>query len=356
MLRIVKRGYGSKVDQYVYNLRKGVENIEFPKISTSKFYQIRSEMHPVLETLLARYPNVDHAFGYGSKVFSQGVDVNGSQLDMIFTVSNSQQFHKANIETHSNDYSGLKIFGSNVVSKVGDMGAGVYFNPFVNHVVGDANNGKEVEIELKYGVCSRETLIDDLINWRTLYLAGRLHKPVAVVKNDSQLDILQRYNLMSAVRVALIFLGKETVTKGELYMVIAGLSYMGDPRMNGGENPDKVRNIVDNQYELFGYLYKDIIEDMGDFVVNINDGDVLKVNMDEAKLLDVVESLPAVFKERVASINHASLKMRLEAAIVQTVSGAALLQSIKGILTAGVVRGYRYALAKRSKYNKHKKR
>ena len=31
---------------------------------------------------------------------------------------------------------------------------------------------------MKYGVISVRSLLDDLLNWRTLYMSGRMHKPV----------------------------------------------------------------------------------------------------------------------------------------------------------------------------------
>lgn len=33
---------------------------------------------------------------------------------------------------------------------------------------------------IKYGVVSVDTLCNDLLNWETMYLSGRLHKPVSI--------------------------------------------------------------------------------------------------------------------------------------------------------------------------------
>lgn len=41
----------------------------------------------------------------------------------------------------------------------------------------------------------------------------------------------------------------------ELYMTIAGLSYMGDPRMSYFENPNKVKNLVTPVLSKFREIY-----------------------------------------------------------------------------------------------------
>jgi translocator assembly and maintenance protein 41 len=51
-------------------------------------------------------------------------------------------------------------------------------------------------------------------------------------------------NLTSAINVALLLL-PETFTEQDLYATIAGISYMGDPRMSvGGDDPQKIQNMI----------------------------------------------------------------------------------------------------------------
>ncbi|GAV28886.1 hypothetical protein PMKS-002364 [Pichia membranifaciens] len=357
---------------------------------------------------------------------------------MILAVSDPLAWHKQNIMQHSSDYSFLKFLGPSAINYVSNLGAGIYFNPFV-----DVNiNG--TPLELKYGVTSVDTLIDDLANWSTMYLAGRLHKPVAIVQNSPQLLFLNQYNLANAVKLSALLLNKQSIKESELYLSIAGLSYMGDPRLKvQGENPDKVKNIVENQFSLFKNLYKPILDNYFPNLIQSIHGDsdsgdrVYHVNLSEEQIAHIIIELPRKFRSRLFNIlkerygnelakdllvqemiaeptlkvltskpigsestvsyndllgftqtSSASLlseipkhdweylpteykveispfirklasdlkqhpeilRSTLSQTVEDTVGSSALVQSVKGILTAGVVRSWKYAAAKRRKY------
>jgi len=113
-----------------------------------------------------------------------------------------------------------------------DWGAGLYYNPYITV------NG----IMIKYGVVNLDTLARDLSEWDTLYLAGRLQKPVKILRDDPRIRLSNQVNLISALRTALLML-PEHFTERQLYERIAGLSYLGDPRMSSllaSEAPNKV--------------------------------------------------------------------------------------------------------------------
>jgi translocator assembly and maintenance protein 41 len=104
-----------------------------------------------------------------------------------------------------------------------------------------------------------DNLCSDLLNWNTLYLAGRMHKPLRIIKDDARVRLTQQVNLTSAVRVALLTL-PEAFTEIELFERIAGISYSGDPRMLlPAENRGKVANIVRKQSPQFKELYHRLV-------------------------------------------------------------------------------------------------
>ncbi|KAK4569472.1 Mitochondrial translocator assembly and maintenance protein 41 [Recurvomyces mirabilis] len=181
-------------------------------------------------------------------------------IDFIFGVSHTQHWHSLNLAQHPGHYSGLKYlpYASAAISKVqDDLGAGVYFNPFITV------NGTMI----KYGVVNLDTLGRDLSDWSTLYLAGRMQKPVKILRDDPRMRLANQVNLISALRTALLML-PESFTERQLYERIAGLSYLGDPRMTSflgmgaSENPNKVSNIVGAQLPGFRQLYVPLIENL----------------------------------------------------------------------------------------------
>ncbi|GME70574.1 unnamed protein product [Ambrosiozyma monospora] len=200
------------------------------KFGSNQLVSNDAKMDKLLKNILWEFnAPIRFAFGYGSKVFSQGAqsDLSNAQMDMMFAVSYPDHWHSLNINQNPDHYSSLKHLGSNFIAKVEEFGAGVYFNPFVkmNFKKTKAVEGGE-NLELKYGVTSVNNMMDDLTNWRTMYIAGRLHKPTAIIRNSPAMSLLNQYNLTNAIKLSLLLLNKHKVKESELYLKIAELSYM----------------------------------------------------------------------------------------------------------------------------------
>ncbi|KAI8072545.1 mitochondrial matrix Mmp37 [Gongronella butleri] len=287
-------------------------------------------------------------------------------IDFIFGVSHPEHWHAMNMQQHPHHYSSLRHLGSNAVSFLQDrFGAGVYFNPYVEV------NG----VVIKYGVVSIDRLCRDLIDWETLYVAGRMHKPVKILCDDARVRLANQVNLTEAVRVALLTL-PENFDQVELYERIAGISYVGDFRMTVGENPNKVRNIVGAQLDHFHRLYFSLLDDLpnvailnnGRFQQNLNPKFrglmvqklprtlydlIMKEHRDHAarKHIEVPLNKFATYQQIAASPD---LPLYMDQSLRAVIGRPALTQSIKGIFTAGIGKSSRYASAKLGKWVKAK--
>lgn len=364
---------------------------------------------------------IRYAFAYGSGVFPQSKpdgrvasaeeiarvhpkappavqraqDGTPKMIDFIFGVTFTQHWHSLNLKQHRGHYSGLGGLGSSAVSYVQDkMGAGVYFN---THVV---VNG----ILIKYGVVNIDTLCRDLTEWDTLYLAGRLHKPVKILRDDARVRLANQINLLSALRTALLLL-PEKFTERELYNTVAGISYLGDPRMTlPTENPQKVSNIVGNNLPNFRGLYSPLIENLPnvEFDGPKNTGSpegnlTLRQDMDPVRRGNMVRRLPKAFRSklyfqyqkklaipqvdfdtmmdadaasssvsfssaagknhsaqgfemRIAQDDPAELKANVRQVIKRTIGWPSTTQSLKGLLTGGFRKSLGYVWEKVGKY------
>ena len=384
---------------------------------------INNEFKEALRQILWQFrAPIRYAFAYGSGVFPQTGSSSmepsslhpkpspaistmqkgsGKMIDFIFGVSYTQHWHSLNLQQHRDHYSAVGSLGSSFVSRIQDnYGAGVYFNPYITV------NGTLI----KYGVVNLDTLCRDLSEWDTLYLAGRLQKPVKILRDDPRVRLANQVNLISAVRTALLLL-PPGFTEQDLYNTITGISYLGDPRMSlGVENLHKVANIVRHQLPNFRRLYAPLIENLPNVSFQdprcsspswIDDPDtnaILVQDMDPKKRGNMVRRLPKNFREKlyfqyqskfqipqlefnkmmesssdedpsrvkrkqggpfeqqVAGDEQISLNKEVSATITKIIKWPSYSQSVKSIVTAGLKNSWRYLKEKWEKNREGRKK
>ena len=203
-----------------------------------------------LAELLDAFPPVKFAFAYGSAVVPQAnytaAQRAAAMVDLVFAVDAPAAWHDANLAVHGAHYSaaGWVGGGAGAAALQERWGAGIYYNPLVR-VRGRL---------LKYGVIRAATLRDDLRHWSTLYVSGRMHKPVRVLRPCEATRAAAAANHRAALAAALLQLPAR-FSEGELYRAVCGLSYAGDVRMGVAESPHKVRDIVAAQLPALRELY-----------------------------------------------------------------------------------------------------
>lgn len=379
---------------------------------------IDQEFKEALRQILWKFrAPIRYAFAYGSGVFPQSGSSSGGSsalhphpspaistvqkgegkmIDFIFGVSYTQHWHSLNLQQHRDHYSAAGYLKSYAVSRIQDSwGAGVYFNPYITV------NGTLI----KYGVVNLDTLCRDLSEWDTLYLAGRLQKPVKILRDDPRVRLANQVNLISAVRTALLLL-PPNFSEHQLYSKIAGISYMGDPRMSlGAENLNKVNNIVKHQLPEFRRLYAPLIENLpnvtfkdarcnaSDWVDDPDTNANLVQDMDPRKRGNMVRRLPKAFRsklyfqyqskyqipraqfdkmmeeqndtdptrvkrqqggdfeQRIARDEQQALTNAISAALTKVIKWPSTTQSLKAIVTSGFAKSWRYL---KEKWEKNK--
>lgn len=323
---------------------------------------------PLYTRILSKFPqNFSFVFAYGSGVKKQLTDGKFSGksklIDLIFCVDNPSKWHEANLKENASHYSALKYLGHGAIAKL-QVGAGakVYYNTLV------PLDG----VFIKYGVVSTQDLITDLLEWSDLYLAGRLHKPVEILKKSTNIELQTalQLNLQSAVHAALLILPEE-FTEYQFYHTISNLSYGGDFRMTFGENKNKVDNIVRPQLVGFRNLYKPLIRSLTDYVefpvLNLNDEEpqtfhppACKQDVSPLAKLHHLNQLPRWPQKALTRFwNRGTLRQDTEdvlraiaydpdcdVIVQQCINGivwqSSVRQSLKGILTAGFFKSVMY--------------
>ncbi|CAF2392117.1 unnamed protein product [Rotaria sp. Silwood2] len=318
-----------------------------------------------LSNILANFPSnytinghnnqqhITFAFGYGSGVLKQQQDINKStnqnQIDLIFAVNNSFKFHEENLQLNPHHYSFLRHFGVSTITRIQETrGARIYFNPYVKF-----NNDSNTLY--KYGIISRKHLIRDLLDWETLYVAGRLQKPVSVIQidqTDQDLIYALKTNLNSALHVALLLLPEEFTLK-DLFLKIASLSYQVLPQI------DVFINLYSNLILNDTHLHWNKIRTLDTMVKqDVSPTSIFKrlLALPKHVITNIMESITLKtrqYQDTEEVIRKLCLstqrREKIEHAVRSIVKRSSITQTFKGVLTAGFLRSTRYALAKLKK-------
>lgn len=219
-----------------------------------------------ISTVLDYFPEVEFAFAYGSGVIEQSgynyqppskqATTDYPMVDFIFVVKDSESWHKENLQKNPDHYSSLIPMKERSIAWFQDnIPAHFWFNAYAPFPLKEDHPHKG-KLLMKYGVINQQNAVKDLSEWTNLYLAGRLHKPVRILRSNSQYDQLMSFNRDSAIKTSLLLL-PERFSEMDLYLSIAGLSYLGDIRMRvGAENPKKVSNLVTPIVNHYQKLYQ----------------------------------------------------------------------------------------------------
>uniref|UniRef100_A0A3Q3WWA1 Phosphatidate cytidylyltransferase, mitochondrial n=1 Tax=Mola mola TaxID=94237 RepID=A0A3Q3WWA1_MOLML len=248
--------------------------------------------------ILSQFPqDISLAFVYGSGVFKQHGTNQGqmekNMLDFVIAVDDPVTWHTMNLLQNRKHYSILKLLGPNMISSIqNEHGASVYYNTLV------PVDGRII----KYGVISTESLIDDLMHWKTLYVAGRLHKPVKMLvqSENGKLRAALVANLKSAVTASFLML-PESFSEEDLFLQIAGLSYAGDFRMVIGEDKSKVYNIVKDNIQHFRILYSNILRDCPQVVYKPQQGKLEVDKSPEGQFIQLM-ALPRTLQQKITKL------------------------------------------------------
>ncbi|CAE8622490.1 unnamed protein product [Polarella glacialis] len=324
--------------------------------------KVSSSLWP-LDLDLKRFPAIDCVIGYGSGVFRQA-GYNSSKrpmVDLVFVVPDARvdDWHRQNLSSNPDHYSGLRLLGAPAVACVQRWGPGLYYNPHVSLTCKDGGT-----VEAKYGVVSREALMRDLKDWSWLYMAGRMHKPFTLeFPEEPQAEMLSAVasNRRAALSAAVLTSGwsdpSARLSLSELLCFLVRLSFDGDIRLGIAENPNKVSNIVAAQATDLWDVYLPIALDLGIDVSAVrenypaSEGSAVGLDVSPEGRRRLFLELPDAIQRRAAFLVDSRAPWEdggevLRKVLRGIVRESSLSQTAKGLLTAGPARGARYALQK----------
>ena len=285
---------------------------------------------------------------YGSSIaYQSGYSENEKkQVDLIVIVDDIKKFYEENLKKNRYMYKLTpSIYFRYASSQKLRKHAAICYTTHIDY--GDDT--------YKMGVIEKRDVIDDLLNWKTFYIAGRFQKEMFTAISNPEIERANQVNKKNALTVALLLLDKENPTLDDLYQQICSLSYMGDNRNAlKAEDPNKIKKLASGSKDYFDKEYKDKTD-----LFTVNDDNT--INIDYKKVFDAIEALPSALYERIKTSIHkelsneenlGSIRESIKGYLTEIIKSSSHGQTRKGILTTGPKNSLVYALAKLKKGRK----
>ena len=304
---------------------------------------IRERIKEFVDTL----PNTVSVKAYGSSIaYQAGYKENEKkQVDLIVIVDDIKKFYEENLKKNKYMYKLTpKIYFKHASSEKLKKGAGICYTTDIKYGIDT----------YKMGVIEKIDVLDDLVNWKTFYIAGRFQKEMYTVKTDEQIEKANIINKKNALTIALLLLDKEKPTLTDLYEQICSLSYMGDSRKAfKAEDPNKIKKLASGSREHFDKEYKDKTNlfkvDKEGFI-----------NYDYKEVLKMIDKLPIDLKVKISDEigdkrlidSKEEIRKAITDYLTTIIKKSSLGQTKKGILTTGPKNSIGYALSKLKKGRK----
>ena len=285
---------------------------------------------------------------YGSSIaYQEGYKENEKkQVDLIVVVDDIKKFYSDNMKKNSYMYNLTpKIYFTLAKEKTLRKHASICYTTHINY-------GCDT---YKMGVIEKKDVLDDLLNWKTFYIAGRFQKEMFTAIKDEDIEKANILNKRNALVISLLLLEKDKNTLTDLYETLCSLSYKGDTRkMVKAEDPNKVRKLAKGSKEFFDREYKDKTT-----LFKVVDNEQLIIDYD--RVYSSIKSLPTNLANSIESVLTKNLKKDEEREeirdvinkyLVKIIKSSSLGQTTKGILTTGPINSFSYVFEKLKKGRK----
>lgn len=304
---------------------------------------IRERIGEFVKTL----PEVKSVKAYGSSIaYQSGYKENEKkQVDLIVIVDDIKKFYEENLKKNKYMYKFTpKIYFKHAKADSLKKAAGICYTTDINYGIDT----------YKMGVIEKVDVLDDLLNWKTFYMAGRFQKEMYTAIEDKEIEKANVINKKNALTVALLLVDKEKPTLLDLYETICSLSYKGDSRKSfKAEDPNKIKKLASGSKEHFNKEYRDKTD-----LFTCDKKEYITINYEEVfkRIKNLPDALKEQIKEAVGDKDYKDslpiIRETINKYLETIIKSSSLGQTKKGILTTGPKNSINYALAKLKKGRK----